>query len=501
MSERTQALEYLQSNPVKWGEKTFGYTYRWKGTEERYTPDQKEAMMSVAKNKYTVCVSGNGVGKTFMAADIALWFLNCFENSIVITTAPTLRQVQKLLWKEVGSRYDSGRIGGNMNTLNLALGTEWFMSGFTASTSVDDTETAAKFQGFHSEHILFVFDEAPAVHPAFWEAIKGSMMGSHARFLAIGNPTSPAGPFYEAYRSNLYEHITIDPFKHPNVVSGQELIRGAVTKHWLDERKLEWGEDSPLYVSRCLAKFPDEGENTLIPLSKVEAAILREINTDDKHIPTCAIGGDIARFGTDLTCVTGMKGMQMVLCETRSKQDTMVTAGLIGRIYSKQDPFDDSYYPEAHRQNINYSIIGVDEGGLGGGVCDRLREQKYPVLDVNFGSSPSEKYKDSYVNKKAELYWNMALAFKRDEIAILNKGKMLKQLTNLTYEYRSDKKIYIPSKEEYKKEFGESPDCADSLAIALYTLNHRPGRLQVHKKVEGSIIRGVKMVNMLTKRA
>ena len=43
--------------------------------------------------------SGNGVGKTAIAARVLLWVLRCYPESIVITTAPTTRQVNELLWR------------------------------------------------------------------------------------------------------------------------------------------------------------------------------------------------------------------------------------------------------------------------------------------------------------------------------------------------------------------------------------------------------------------
>ncbi|WP_289460443.1 hypothetical protein, partial [Klebsiella pneumoniae] len=80
------------------------------------------------------------------------------------------------------------------------------------------------------------------------------------RFLAIANPTSPSGEFYQGCLK--HKAITISCYEHPNVISGQEIIPGAVTKKWIEKRRDEWGEDSPLYISRVLGEFPDEGEDT-----------------------------------------------------------------------------------------------------------------------------------------------------------------------------------------------------------------------------------------------
>ena len=49
--------------------------------------------------------SCHGSGKTFLAAQLALWWLYTRPFSTVITTAPTGRQVTDLLWKEIRKSY------------------------------------------------------------------------------------------------------------------------------------------------------------------------------------------------------------------------------------------------------------------------------------------------------------------------------------------------------------------------------------------------------------
>src|SRR5678810_291854 len=55
---------------------------------------QREILLSVQNNTYTAVRSCHGAGKTFTAARAALWFLQCFPGSVVITTAPSGRQVK-----------------------------------------------------------------------------------------------------------------------------------------------------------------------------------------------------------------------------------------------------------------------------------------------------------------------------------------------------------------------------------------------------------------------
>jgi len=58
---------------------------------------QEEIVESVRVNPITTVRSCHGIGKSFTAADVALWFLNAHKDNIVITTAPTFRHVENVI--------------------------------------------------------------------------------------------------------------------------------------------------------------------------------------------------------------------------------------------------------------------------------------------------------------------------------------------------------------------------------------------------------------------
>src|SRR5207253_6893845 len=63
---------------------------------------QAEILEAVRDHPQVTVRSGHGVGKTFVAACAALWWLYSHRPSLVLTTAPTARQVEHLLWGEIG---------------------------------------------------------------------------------------------------------------------------------------------------------------------------------------------------------------------------------------------------------------------------------------------------------------------------------------------------------------------------------------------------------------
>ena len=154
------------------------------------TPWSKQAeIMEAVRDHTRVSVrSCNGSGKTYIAAHVVLWWLMCFPDALVITTAPTEHQVRDVLWREVRRAYrgHEALIDGKLLRTALELGDKHFALGLS-------TNEAERFQGFHEGHILFVVDEASGVREGIFEAIEGSMTSQHARMLLLGNPTKLTG--------------------------------------------------------------------------------------------------------------------------------------------------------------------------------------------------------------------------------------------------------------------------------------------------------------------
>ena len=131
---------------------------------------------------------------------------------MVITTAPTERQVKDLLWREI--RYLHGKnpelIGGKLTSTRLELSEKRFAYGFS-------TDTAGRFQGFHSGNILVIVDEAAEMREFIFDAIFGCLTSENAKMLMIGNPSSLAGTFYDAFHKNRsrWKTIHISAFDTP----------------------------------------------------------------------------------------------------------------------------------------------------------------------------------------------------------------------------------------------------------------------------------------------
>jgi hypothetical protein len=62
---------------------------------------QTEALQALVEGGRVTIRSSHGVGKTFLEAAASLWRVYSHRPSLVLTTAPTQRQVEGLLWGEI----------------------------------------------------------------------------------------------------------------------------------------------------------------------------------------------------------------------------------------------------------------------------------------------------------------------------------------------------------------------------------------------------------------
>lgn len=403
---------------------------------------QEEILEAVRDHRRVAVRACHGVGKTKVAAWVALWFLYCHKNSKVITTAPTWHQVENLLWREIHAAHAASRIplGGKVLQTQIELDKQWFALGLS-------TDKPERFQGFHAEDILLIVDEASGVEQYIFDAAEGFLTSIGAKLLLIGNPTQLSGEFYNAFRSPLYHKIHISAFDSPNLKAGKIVRPYLVTPEWVEDKRLKWGETSPLWYSRVLGEFPEQGDDTLIPLAWIEAAQQRWFTEQDGG--PVELGVDVARYGSDSTVIVVRRGSKASVVAQIYGQDTMKVTGKV---------------IDALRQT-GASIVKVDEIGIGAGVVDRLREQRYPVQGMNTSEAAYDK--ERFANKRAEWYWGLRERFQSGDIAIPPDDELASQLASLKYKFDSRGRIQIESKEDMRKRGLPSPDKADALMLAF----------------------------------
>ena len=427
---------------------------------------QEQIIESIRDNDNTCVASGHGVGKTFISACATLWFLCTHDQSRVITTAPTNRQVESILWAEIWHLYKNARVplGGKLLKTSLSMEEKWYALGL----STDDPD---RFQGHHAVHVMLVMDEAPGIDPQIYIASQGILTQASSKCLLIGNPTSSSGPFFDAFHNKLWNSFYISCYDSP-AIENPEKYPALTTQKWINERKEEWGENSPMFISRVLGQFPLEGEDTLIPLNWCHKAVTRF----EKSKETCKIsdhiylGLDVARYGTNKTVLTNFQPNRLLYQKSIQNKSTTEATKLA--------------ITEGISAGAKLMQITTDDTGVGGGVTDRLRELGYPVLAINFSQKPTDPM--HFRGIRDEMYWNLRELFRSGEIAIPPLDNLIAQLSAIKYKINPRTgKIEIEQKDDMKKRGLKSPDEADSLVIAVWGAKRMKASGQFRRRAMG----------------
>jgi hypothetical protein len=416
---------------------------------------QTEIMKSVDENMQTVVQSCYGSGKSFTAAQVALWFLYTRCPCKIICTSSSWPQVEKILFAEIHAAYNRAKLplGGRPLGTELQLAKDWFVIGVSPQINVD--AEAYRFEGYHSPHVLVIMDQAQGINPKLWDVGVSLVSNEKSRILVLGNPTSPSGRYYEACRNATHwNRIKISAFDTPNVQSGKDLIPGLVSKKWMENRKADWGDRSPLYITKVLAEFPAESDDVLIPMAWVDRARNSEMPAEGP----IGLGVDVARFGSAQTVLCVVHGGKVTEIKSYRGKDTMETAGQVKMMMN--------------RHKIPAHAVCIDDSGLGGGVVDRLREDGQEVRGINNGSAAGDP--EHFANLSAEMHWNLRKLFENDGIQIPNHEMLCAQLPGRKYSVLSRGKgcIKIETKEEMMRRGLKSPDFPDALVLALKAVEY-----------------------------
>lgn len=443
-----QPAPYL-SNPDIWINEVLG---------EHVWSKQKEICESVVNNKYTAVKACHGPGKSFIASRLGAWWINVHKlgDAFLVTTAPSWPQVQAILWREMRRAHRIGKLPGR-----ITLECQWYMGeGRTDEELIamgrkpaDYDENA--FQGLHARYILIILDEACGIPMSLWTAVKTLATNDNARILAIGNPDDPGTEFAQICKPGTdWNVITISAFDTPNFTGErvpEDVAEKLVTPGWVEERTSDWGEGSPLYVSKILGEFPDISDEYLI----TPAMIKKGIETELPGFDTGRYGVDIARFGTDKSVVYRNRGGVVRYVDSWGMTDTMQTTGKVNAILMR------------HHKLKQVPVV-VDVVGVGAGVYDRLKEQGYQA--VPFSGAERAYRPDKFKNRRAELYWGFRVLLDEGLIDLDPQDlKLQEQLQSIKWWVDSSGRIQIESKEEMRKRGIASPDMADA---CVYSTAH-----------------------------
>lgn len=413
----------------------------------RQEPDpwQIEFLDAIAAGERKLSIrSGHGVGKSTGAAWAMLWYLTTRFPVKIVVTAPTSAQLFDALFAEVKRWINESPVAirelyeVKSDRVSLkAAPSEAFLSCRTSRA-----ETPEALQGIHSESVMLIADEASGVPEQVFEAAAGSMSGENACTILLGNPTRSSGFFFDTHNTMADQWWT-------RRVSCVDSPR--VSDEYVKEMAMRYGEESNAFRVRVTGHFPLRDDDTAIPLELVESAQRRDIIITDNE-PTIW-GLDVSRFGSDRSALCKRRGREVIGIQTWQNLDLMQLTGAVVAEYESLQP---------RNQPVQ---INVDSIGLGGGVCDRLRELGLPAVGINTSESPSSK--QTYTNLRAELWFKVKAFLEARDCALPKDDDLLAELVAAKYKFTSSGKMQLESKDQMRKRGLRSPDLADALCLTF----------------------------------
>lgn len=472
--DRATAEHDYRSDPVRWSADRADTTLWSK---------QAEIARLLVDHPRVAVRSCHAAGKTRLAATLAGWWLDTHPpgEAMVVSTAPSHEQVHAVLWEEIRALHKRAGLLGEVQRSDRWLDDQGRLVGI--GRRPPDHSTSA-FQGIHKRYVLVIMDEACGIPAWLWTASEAITTGADCRILAIGNPDDNASEFARVCKDRGWKTVQVSAYDTPNLTGEDvpQVVRdNLVSREWVEDKRLRWGETNPLYLAKVTGEFADS-EDGIIPLSWVAAANARWQDWHDSGQPEqpgkVIFGVDPARYGVDKTAIAHRWGDVITRVDRHSKLDTTQTTSLV----------------QAAMHGWPHTLAVVDVIGIGAGVVDQLRANRNNVQAFN--AAAGTRIRDStgawrFANCRSAAFWNLrelldpALGA---TLALPPDDELTAELTTPHWAPAAGAIIQVESKDDIRKRLGRSTDSADAVAMSMWTgrtstLDHngRMRRPKVHR--------------------
>ncbi|WP_386681852.1 hypothetical protein [Loktanella sp. R86503] len=293
-----------------------------------------------------------------------------------------------------------------------------------------------------SNPIGVVFSEWSIANPEAWEYIRPILVENDGWALFIYTPRG---------RNHGYSTF-MRALEADNWFSQSLSVEdtGLVTVQQIEDERQAGMSDAKVR-QEFYCSFEAESDDQLIKFGLVQEAMQRDCKPEsfDEKV----IGVDVARFGDDKSCIYfrhGRDGNPMPF-ERHAGMDTMQLAARVADWIRRWGP----------------DAVFVDDGGVGGGVVDRLHQLGFhDVRGVNFGGkSDYQRTGERAANKRAEM-WLSARAW-MERGGLPDDQLLAAELSAPMYKYDANNAIILERKEDMKKRGVPSPDIADAFALTF----------------------------------
>ena len=497
---------------------------------------QVEVCHSIVNHKNTMVAAGHGVGKSFLTAVLICWWIDVHPvgEARVLTTAPTTAQVKGIVWREVQllHRRSRQRYEEYKEALRVGESTEGLpdhcLPGYVTSQATWKSDDGLElgmgrtpprgregdaFQGIHGG-VMAIADEAVGVSSDMIDTLRNNTTADDDRILMIANPTNPASEMGQIWndpvKSTAWNRITISVLESPHFTDEGKRLPDQVMKYltnsqYVEDKKVEYGEDSANYQARVLGKWALDTGFILFPDDVIQAGMETTVipdSTDEIHV-----GFDVARSekGDWSYLYTAQEGWVYETHEWRVDPESLTgdynwveldkprkteRRGLKLRFLDRWRglPFFPIHNSEgkrtvsvaanekvhAHMLELGATQLRIDADGMGALMHDAMVDisnDEYHIIRMKGGDTNTPD-RNAWYNHRSYWYTMFADKMKRGEIDVEEDGDehpLTQQLSAIEYKFAAGtaESILILSKKELRKNGLKSPDAADS---ATYTV-------------------------------
>ncbi|MHA2642818.1 MAG: hypothetical protein V2G41_09245 [bacterium JZ-2024 1] len=468
------------------------------------TPDQERVILSVRDHQKTVVSAAHDVGKTYVAAGLVQWFLDCFRDSIVITTSPTWSQTRDLLWAKIYSQRTRARVISPAKFTDYDCGIPmrlfYSTSHYAKAHNAKDQEG---FQGEHREHIFIILDEASGVNSFIWKAARTMIQSPNARLLAMGNCYHIDGDFPQAIGDPSWNTIVISALDHPNIIAELQglhpPIPDAIRLKWVlsvirehcqpvsspqpEADTFEFPQGSGRYFLpdddarvQLLGLKPRENIYSRIWSPQLIDSAFDTIPVSPDILPrTIAIGVDVGDK-TDLTVAHARRGPRWIAVRRWALDDSVSLATQLANFAIETALHQGLARSKEETQSL--TIFNIDETGLGGGLCDILQRDGWIIHRIQ-GASRADNDR-VYSNRRSEIHFSLADRARQGLLDLSampaeDAEKLRQELLSISWDISRGRRA-IEKKSQIRARLKRSPDDADSLAYAFVDSTASPER-------------------------
>jgi hypothetical protein len=289
-----------------------------------------------------------------------------------------------------------------------------------------------------------VFSEAALSNPEAWNYFKPMLEESNGWAIFISTVRG------RNWFWDLAEMAKKDPnwYYLNSTADDTDVFSKAQLDSILSELQALWGEDVG-YAKFRQEYFndPDVGSfAAFIPGLLVRRGVeyIAEGYEQDAEI----WGLDVARQGGDWSVLVSRQGRKVQVLDRWHEPDSMRLASLVADAWDRKRP----------------DMLFVDGGGVGGPVCDRLKQllPRQAVAEINFGWKANDPTK--YANKRAEMWGRVKDAITLG-LDLPNHKDLTEELSFPEFGFTPKNQILLEKKEAMESRGLHSPDHADALAL------------------------------------